>query len=292
MQKVALVILDGWGHGKQNGSNAVFTANTPYIDSLYRTSLHTELRTDGQDVGLPEGQMGNSEVGHLNIGAGRVVYQNLEKINRDIKSRKLGENKMLLKAIQKAKEKNKAIHIMGLLSDGGIHSHISHLQALCDIALEKKVKHIFVHAFTDGRDTDPKSGKKYVSDFLDYIKNKPISLASIIGRYYGMDRDKRWERTHLAYDLLVNGKGEKTKDLISSIENSYQKNTTDEFILPLVAINKDDEPIAKIKNEDIVICFNFRADRCRQIVTALTQVDIPQYQINSPHSSWIGEKYA
>jgi 2,3-bisphosphoglycerate-independent phosphoglycerate mutase len=281
MKKVALVILDGWGHGKQDLSNAVFSAHTPYIDSLYKTSLNTELRTDGEHVGLPKGQMGNSEVGHLNIGAGRVVYQNLEKINRDIASQKLAKNKVLLEAIDKAKEKDKAIHIMGLLSDGGIHSHISHLKAICNIALKKEVKHIFVHVFTDGRDTDPKSGKKHLANFLEYIQNKPISVASVIGRYYAMDRDKRWERTTLAYNMLVHGEGKKTDNLITAIEDSYKKNVTDEFILPVVKLDKSGKPIATIKSKDTVICFNFRSDRCRQIVTALTQVDIPQYEINS-----------
>ena len=281
MKKTALIILDGWGHGKKNKSNAIFNAETPYINNLYKNSLNTELRTDGKYVGLPPGQMGNSEVGHLNIGAGRIVYQDLARINRDIESGQFNQNKNLLDAIKKAKDKNKGIHVIGLLSDGGVHSHISHLKAICNIALKHKVKHIYVHAFTDGRDTDPEAGNKYLKDFLLFAKNKNISIASIIGRYYGMDRDKRWERTSLAYHMLVNGVGKLTSSLANSIEDSYRKNISDEFILPLVAIDKNKQPIANIKSEDVVIFFNFRSDRCRQIVAALTQIDIPQYQITS-----------
>ena len=281
MSKTALIILDGWGHGTKNASNAIFSAHTPNIDKLYTTSLNTELRTDGEHVGLPEGQMGNSEVGHINIGAGRIVYQDLMKINKDIENNKISTNPSLIKAINKAKNKNKAIHIMGLVSDGGIHSHSNHLKAICSTILENDVKHIFIHVFTDGRDCDPKSGIKHVKDLIDYIKNKKISIASVIGRYYAMDRDKRWERTAAAYNLLVHGEGSKSTDIIKSIEESYSNNITDEFILPITAVDSNHEPIAKIKSEDIVICFNFRSDRCRQIVTALTQVDIPQYQINS-----------
>ena len=281
MRKVALVILDGWGHGKKDESNAIFKTHTPYIDSLYETSLNTELKTDGEDVGLPKGQMGNSEVGHLNIGAGRVVFQDLVKINQDIKFNNFEKNNLLLNAFEKAKKKDKAIHIMGLFSDGGIHSHISHLKAICDVALLQNVKHIYIHAFTDGRDTDPKAGKKYVEDFLKYSKNKNISIVSIVGRYYAMDRDKRWERTALAYHSLVNGNGKKTKNLLKSIEEFYKKDITDEFITPLIKVDDEDKVIGRIHSDDIVICFNFRSDRCRQIVAALTQLDIPQYQTNS-----------
>ena len=281
MSKTALIILDGWGHGTKNASNAIFNANTPNIDKLYQTSLHSELKTDGEHVGLPKGQMGNSEVGHMNLGAGRIVYQDLAKINRDIENNQINTNPSLLKAICKAKEKNKAIHIMGLLSDGGIHSHSNHLKAICDTIIENNVKHIYIHVFTDGRDCDPKSGKKHIQDLISYTKDKSISIASIIGRYYAMDRDKRWDRTALAYNLLVNGEGKKTTNIIEAIEDSYKNNITDEFITPIVNVDENNKPITKIQSEDIVICFNFRSDRCRQIVTALTQVDIPQYQINS-----------
>ena len=281
MSKTALIILDGWGHGTKNASNAIFNANTPNIDKLYHTSLNTDLRTDGEHVGLPKGQMGNSEVGHMNLGAGRIVYQDLAKINRDIENNNIRSNPTLLKAINKAKKKNKAIHIMGLLSDGGIHSHSNHLKVICDIIIDHNIKHIYIHVFTDGRDCDPKSGKKHMLDLIAYIKDKNISIASVIGRYYAMDRDKRWDRTALAYNLLVNGEGKQTTNIIESIEDSYNNSITDEFITPIVNIDQENQPIAKIQSEDIVICFNFRSDRCRQIVTALTQVDIPQYQINS-----------
>ena len=281
MKKTSLIILDGWGHGNKTISNAIFNAHTPTIDKLYKTSLNTELRTDGECVGLPKGQMGNSEVGHLNIGAGRVVFQDLLKINNDIENGQFNTNETLLEAINTCNKKDRALHIMGLLSDGGIHSHSSHLKTLCDTALKNKVKHIFVHAFTDGRDSDPKAGKKYIADFIDYAKDKQISIATIIGRYYSMDRDKRWDRTTLAYNMLVHGQGNKTMNPIKAIEDSYSNNISDEFILPIVIVDKDDNPITKLQSEDILMCFNFRSDRCRQIVTALTQVDIPQYQTNS-----------
>ncbi len=279
MKKTALIILDGWGHGSPGSENAIFNANTPFIDSLYKDCLNSELVTHGEDVGLPNGQMGNSEVGHLNIGAGRVVHQDLVKINNDIKNKELNANPNLLEAISKAK--NKPIHIMGLFSDGGVHSHISHLKALCNIILDNNVSHIYIHAFTDGRDTDPSSGKKYITEFLEFIKDKNISIASVIGRYYSMDRDKRWERTATAYHMLVNGIGTKTNNLIASIEKSYKDKISDEFVLPLIKVDSNNQPIATIKEQDVVICFNFRSDRCRQIVTALTQIDIPQYRTNS-----------
>ena len=281
MTKTALIILDGWGHGNQEDSNAVFNAKTPNIDNLYKTALNTELHTHGEYVGLPKGQMGNSEVGHLNLGAGRIVYQDLAKINNDIESKKIQQNSILLESINNAKKKNKPLHIMGLLSDGGIHSHSSHLKEICNTAIKNNIKHIFIHAFTDGRDCDPKSGKNHIADFLEYAKDKNISIATVIGRYYAMDRDKRWDRTSIAYNMLTRGQGNKTTNLIETIEASYIKDITDEFITPIVSVDKDNEPIAKIQSEDVVICFNFRSDRCRQIVTALTQVDIPQYLIKS-----------
>ena len=279
MKKTALIVLDGWGHGNQSSENAIFNAKTPFVDSLYKNYLNSELFTHGEHVGLPKGQMGNSEVGHLNIGAGRVVNQDLAKIDKDIKNGEIKTNPNLLEAIKKAK--NKPIHIMGLFSDGGIHSHISHLKALCSIISKSKVSHIYIHAFTDGRDTDPYSGKEYIKEFLEFIKDKNISIATVIGRYYSMDRDKRWERTASAYHMLVNGIGTKTSNLIESIERSYKNNISDEFILPLIQSDSNNQPIATIKENDVVICFNFRSDRCRQIVNALTQIDIPQYRINS-----------
>jgi|TARA_Y100000994_G_scaffold249116_1_gene259141 2,3-bisphosphoglycerate-independent phosphoglycerate mutase len=281
MKKTALIILDGWGHSQDNESNAIFHANTPYIDSLYNKSLNTEIKTHGEYVGLPKGQMGNSEVGHLNIGAGRVVYQDLAKINNDIHNDKLKHNQELLHAINTAKERSKPLHIMGLLSNGGIHSHINHLKAICECALQNNVSHIFIHGFTDGRDSDPKSGKKHITDLLKYIDGKNITLASIIGRYYAMDRDKRWERTTLTYNMLVNGHGKKSQNIINCIAESYRKEISDEFILPIVMVDDKQQAVAQISDQDVVICFNFRSDRCRQIVTALTQVDIPQYQTKS-----------
>ncbi len=281
MKKTALIILDGWGHGKHNASNAIFNAKTPYIDNLYKTSINTEIKTHGKYVGLPQGQMGNSEVGHLNIGAGRVVLQDLAKINKDIQDNKFQYNQVLLDAIKTVKKRNKPLHIMGLFSEGGIHSHINHLKAICEIAIKHSVKHIFIHAFTDGRDSDPKSGKKYITDFLKYIEGKEITIASIIGRYYAMDRDKRWERTTLTYNMLVNGQGKKSQNLITSIEESYNKEISDEFILPTLMVNNDQQPVGQISDQDVVICFNFRSDRCRQLVSILTQLDIPQYQTNS-----------
>ena len=281
MKKTSLIILDGWGHGLKNEGNAIFNANTAYIDSLYKLYPNTELTTHGTHVGLPKGQMGNSEVGHLNIGAGRIVYQDLEKINNNIQSGKIKQNNIILESIHKAKKNNSPLHIMGLLSSGGIHSHIDHLKAICDIAISQNINDIFIHAFTDGRDTDPKSGFSYIKELLDYIKNKNITIASVIGRYYSMDRDKRWERTSLAYNMLVHGEGIKTQNILESIQDSYNQDKTDEFILPIVNVDNNNNPITTIQSGDIVICFNFRSDRCRQLVSALTQIDIPQYNIKS-----------
>ena len=273
MKKTALIILDGWGHGNRGSENAVFNAKTPFIDSLYKNYLNSELFTHGEHVGLPKGQMGNSEVGHLNIGAGRVVNQNLAKINKDIKNGEIKTNPNLLEAIKKAK--NKPIHIMGLFSDGGIHSHQSHLYKLCQHANLVGVKNVFIHAFTDGRDTDPRSAKKHIKQLQDNLFGARI--ASICGRYYSMDRDNRWERIRLAYDLMVNGKGIHTKDLLSAIQNSYDQCITDEFIKPILSVDKNNKPISVIKEDDAVICFNFRTDRCREITTALTQQDMPDF---------------
>ena len=281
MKKTSLVILDGWGHGLKNNGNAIFNANTPYIDSLYKLHPNTELKTHGTHVGLPKNQMGNSEVGHLNIGAGRIVYQDLEKINQEISSDKIKENKTLIDAITKSNTHNRPLHIMGLLSDGGIHSHINHLKAICNIAIEHNINKIFIHIFTDGRDSDPQGGIGYISDILDYINNKNITIASVIGRYYSMDRDKRWERTSLAYNMLAHGEGKKTNNILESIQDSYNQGKTDEFILPIINTDSNNNPITTIQSGDTVICFNFRSDRCRQLIAALTQIEIPQYNIKS-----------
>jgi 2,3-bisphosphoglycerate-independent phosphoglycerate mutase len=268
--KTALLILDGWGHGSNPEVSAIAQANTPFIKSLYQNYPNSELVTYGEEVGLPEGQMGNSEVGHLNIGAGRVVYQELVRINKAAKDHSLHENEVLVQALDYAKKQKKTVHLMGLLSDGGVHSHINHLKALCDATQEHQLSDVHIHAFMDGRDTAPNGGIGYMKDLLQHIKDSPIELSSMIGRYYAMDRDKRWERIQLAYDLLLHNKGSEFKDPIDALEASYTAKTTDEFIQP-VSFNK-----ATIQEGDVVICFNFRTDRCRQISVALTQQDFPE----------------
>jgi len=278
-EKVMLVILDGWGHGKDPKVSAIAQAKTPYIDSLYKKYPNSELVTFGEQVGLPEGQMGNSEVGHLNIGAGRIIYQELARINKAIKEKTLQKNKTLLQALRYAKEKNKSVHLMGLVSDGGVHSHINHLKALCDITEKKGLKKVFIHAFMDGRDTSPTGGKAYLKEVLDHIDNQSVKLASVVGRYYAMDRDKRWERVKLAYDLLVNGKGTKTTDILKTLEKNYNNKITDEFLKPIVCVNRTKNPIAKIKKDDVVIFFNFRTDRPREITHVLSQEDMPKFKM-------------
>lgn len=275
-KKVALIILDGWGHGRKDSSNAIFNANTPFTDSLYKEYAHAELRTDGENVGLPEGQMGNSEVGHTNIGAGRIVYQDLVKINIAAREHTLQKHPQVQAAIQYAKDNNSHVHIMGLVSSGGIHSHINHLLALCEAMKEASLEKVFVHAFTDGRDNDPKSGLNFIQEVEKYIDHTPIKIASVIGRYYAMDRDKRWERIQKAYDLLVKGIGEKFQSAEEAIQSSYRKGITDEFIEPSVITDSSGNPIATIGEHDVVICFNFRTDRCREITEVLTQQAIPE----------------
>lgn len=275
--KAILIILDGWGHGQIPESSAIAQANTPFVDSLYKKYPNSELITHGRDVGLPDGQMGNSEVGHLNIGAGRIVYQDLAKINKAIEDRSLHSNPILIKALQYARDNKKSLHLIGLLSDGGVHSHIDHLKALCDITQDWGLNNVSIHAFTDGRDVDPKSGLGFISDILKHIKNQNIELASVIGRYYSMDRDKRWERVKMAYDLMAKGIGKLSSDILHSIEESYIDEVTDEFIRPIVHVNDKGEPVAKIEDGDVVISFNFRTDRPREITTVLTQKDMPEF---------------
>lgn len=265
--KTALLILDGWGIGPNPEVSAIAKANTPFVDSLYRQYPHSELITFGEQVGLPEGQMGNSEVGHLNIGAGRIVYQELVRINNAAKDQSLQQNKVLVAAFDYAKKHHKAVHFMGLLSDGGVHSHINHLKALCDASQENGLKQVYIHAFMDGRDTSPMGGLAYMQELLEHIEDSSVKVASIIGRYYAMDRDKRWERIKLAYDLLINGQGEFYNKPLEGIQASYNAGRTDEFIQPISCLS------APIKEDDVVICFNFRTDRCRQITSALTQED-------------------
>lgn len=279
-KRVALIILDGWGHGPDPKVSAIAQADTPFVDRLHEQYPNSELTTFGEAVGLPEGQMGNSEVGHLNIGAGRIVYQELARIHKAIRERALHENPTLLNALQYAKDNDKAVHIMGLVSDGGVHSHIKHLKALCDITQEQDVARTYIHAFTDGRDCDPKSGVGFIQDLQQHIESQRVELASVIGRYYAMDRDKRWERVKLAYDLLVHGKGEKTQDVIETMRARYAQDETDEFLKPIVCVNDEHEPIATIQNGDVLICFNFRTDRPRQISIVLTQRDMPEYDMH------------
>lgn len=279
-KKVILMILDGWGKSPDPKVSAIDNANTPFIDSLYQNYPNASLRTDGLHVGLPEGQMGNSEVGHMNLGAGRIVYQDLAKINLAVKNKTLSKEPVLIEAFKYAKDNNKPIHFLGLLSDGGVHSHINHLFGLIDAAEAYGVQNSFVHAFTDGRDVDPKSGFGFITSLENHIQNTNTKLATITGRYYAMDRDKRWERVKLAYDALVNGIGKHSKNATESVEESYNKDITDEFIQPIIMVNAKDEPITKIKNGDVVIFFNFRTDRGRQLTEALTQKDFHEQNMH------------
>ncbi|MCL4169337.1 UNVERIFIED_CONTAM: hypothetical protein GTU68_054911, partial [Idotea baltica] len=273
-KKTILVILDGWGHGAKDNTNAIHLANTPFVDSLYTKYPNTELITYGEEVGLPEGQMGNSEVGHLNIGAGRVVYQDFARINKAVADNSIKDQKALTDAFQYANSNSKKVHLMGLVSPGGIHSHEKHLYKLCEMANESGVENTFVHAFTDGRDCDPKSGLQSIEKLENRVKGTKVQLASVVGRYYAMDRDHRWERIQLAYDLVTNGKGEKVTEFSSKIKALYQDGVTDEFLKPLVRVDENGSPVTIIEKGDVVICFNFRTDRCRQITEALTQKDI------------------
>jgi len=276
-QKVALLILDGWGIGDESASDAIHQANTPFVDSLYTKYPNAQLRTDGLHVGLPDGQMGNSEVGHLNIGAGRVIFQDLVKINKAIDDNSISDNIVLKQALNYAKVENKKVHIMGLVSDGGIHSHTKHLNKLIDITDAHGLKDVFIHAFTDGRDCKPTSGKGHIKKLAEKLTNSNAQLASMVGRYYAMDRDNRWERIKVAYDLLTSGIGVKSKDPLKAIQESYDAGITDEFLKPVVFTDSEDEPIARIERDDVVICFNYRTDRCREITYALTQNDLPEH---------------
>ena len=266
--------MDGWGLGKVRSSDAIQHAKTPFVSSLYSKYPNTTLVTCGEDVGLPEGQMGNSEVGHLNLGAGRIVYQELQRINVAIRNGEFQRNKVLLDAIAYAKANNKSLHLLGLVSDGGVHSHLNHLKAIISVCRQQQLDDVFVHAFTDGRDTDPKSGLGFLKALQAHIDTTTGQIATITGRYYAMDRDKRWERVKLAYDALVHGTGEKSSNIIEAVEKSYAENITDEFIKPIIndAVAGDK---GKIKDGDAVICFNFRTDRCREITEVLTQQNMP-----------------
>jgi 2,3-bisphosphoglycerate-independent phosphoglycerate mutase len=275
-KKSMLIVMDGWGLGKVRSADAIQHSKTPFVSSLYDKYPHTTLVTCGEAVGLPEGQMGNSEVGHLNLGAGRIVYQELQRINVAIRDGSFAKNAVLLDSIRFAKNNHKTLHLMGLVSDGGVHSHTSHLKAIVDVCKQEGLKEVFIHAFTDGRDTDPKSGLGFLNDLQKHLDASVGRIASVSGRYYAMDRDKRWERVKLAYDALVNGIGDKAGSAAQAIEQSYAKNITDEFIKPTVITSSDGKPVAQITNGDSVICFNFRTDRCREITEVLTQTDIPE----------------
>lgn len=276
-RKVLLTILDGWGIGPNPKVDAIAQANTPVFDDLMKKYPNSTLVTFGEAVGLPEGQMGNSEVGHMNIGAGRIVYQELARINKAIKNGELANNPILIHAFEFAIKYKRTVHFMGLLSDGGVHSHIDHLLALCNIAKSIGIEHVYVHAFMDGRDTDPKSGVGYLQHFIDGVDSNGCRIASVIGRYYAMDRDKRWERIKLAYNLIVNGIGEKCIDPIKKVKERYEKGETDEFLQPIVCTDEKGEPLAKLKEGDLLICFNFRTDRPREISLVLTQKDMPEF---------------
>ena len=277
-KKTMLIIMDGWGLGKVKASDAIQHANIPFVSSLYALYPHCTLTTYGEAVGLPDGQMGNSEVGHLNLGAGRVVYQDLVKINLAIKNKTFDSNPVLLNAINYAINNNKTLHLMGLVSNGGVHSHINHLMAITSLCAKLHFSNVRVHAFTDGRDTDPKSGYQFINDLQTHLDNTTGKIASVIGRYYAMDRDKRWERVKIAYDCLVHGKGTATNDFLAAIAISYEQDITDEFIAPLINTNISH---TTIEEGDAVLCFNYRTDRCREITEVLTQHNMPSCDMNT-----------
>jgi 2,3-bisphosphoglycerate-independent phosphoglycerate mutase len=277
-KKAILIIMDGWGLGKVKSSDAIQHANVPFVTSLYNKYANSTLITCGEAVGLPDGQMGNSEVGHLNLGAGRIVYQDLQRINVAIKDKTFDTNEALLNSLTYVEKNNKTLHLMGLVSDGGVHSHINHIKAITNLCAEKNVSNVLIHAFTDGRDTDPKSGHDFLKELQEHLEKTTGKIATVTGRYYAMDRDKRWERVKIAYDVLVNGIGQKTDNILESIHTSYAKDVTDEFIMPLINAQAGD---TTIKEGDAVLCFNFRTDRCREITEVLTQHDMPEHDMHA-----------
>ncbi|MEQ6122427.1 2,3-bisphosphoglycerate-independent phosphoglycerate mutase [Reichenbachiella sp. MALMAid0571] len=278
-KKVILMILDGWGLGTNDEVSAIKAANTPFVDSLYSSYPNSKLEASGLAVGLPEGQMGNSEVGHMNIGAGRVVYQDLVRINNAAKDGSLAKNETLVEAFNYAKANGKSVHFIGLVSDGGIHAHIEHVKAMCTGAKENGVENVFIHAFTDGRDTDPKSGKAYLEDLQNHMSDTTGTLATVTGRYFAMDRDKRWERVKLAYDAMVKGIGLHTQNILDAVQTSYDAGVTDEFIQPIIQTDNEGNPVTKISEGDVVICFNFRTDRGREITEVLSQNDMLEFDM-------------
>lgn len=280
MKKVLLMILDGWGIGDKSLSDVIYNSNTPNIDALMDKYPHSQLLASGKSVGLPDGVMGNSEVGHLNIGAGRVLYQDLVKINMACEENTLKDNEQLQKAFSYAKDNDKAVHFVGLVSDGGVHSMNTHLYKLCDITKDYNLQKVYIHAITDGRDTDPRSGLGFMGELVEYLKKSNGKIATLIGRYYTMDRDKRWERVKKGYDLMVNSVGTYQEDVLKSIQQSYNDGLTDEFINPIV-LTENGLPIAKIEEGDVVICYNYRTDRLREITVALTQKDMPEFEMKT-----------
>jgi 2,3-bisphosphoglycerate-independent phosphoglycerate mutase len=276
-RKTLLMILDGWGIGDGTASDVISSVPTPNLDSFKKNYPNSRLLASGEDVGLPEGQMGNSEVGHLNIGAGRIIYQDLVKINKECKTGKIKKNKVLTEAFSYARENSKQVHFLGLMSDGGVHSLDKHLYSLCDMTKDYGLKNVFIHGFGDGRDTDPRSGIGYMKNLLDHLKKSNGKVASFVGRYYAMDRDKRWERIKEGYDLIVNGIGIPAADIISGMQKSYDAGVTDEFMKPIVVINNNGTPIGKVKEGDVIVFFNFRNDRAKELTIALTQKDLPEY---------------
>jgi 2,3-bisphosphoglycerate-independent phosphoglycerate mutase len=280
-KKVILIILDGWGETQNPNVSAIYKAKTPYFDSLINNYPNASLRTDGLHVGLPEGQMGNSEVGHMNLGAGRIVYQDFVKINNAVADGSIAEEKVITDAFEYAKKEGKKVHFLGLLSDGGVHSHIDHLKGLLNAADNYGLEDVFVHAFTDGRDVDPKSGLGFTKEIEEHMTTSTGKLASICGRYYAMDRDQRWERVKLSYDVMVKGVGEKSTDAAASIQKSYDAGVTDEFIKPIVMTDGDGQPVAKIEEDDVILFFNFRTDRGRQLTRVLTQENFEEFDMHT-----------
>jgi 2,3-bisphosphoglycerate-independent phosphoglycerate mutase len=285
-KKSMLMILDGWGLGKGDKSDVVATAPTPFIDSLMNEYPHSQLMASGEHVGLPDGQMGNSEVGHLNLGAGRVLYQDMVRITRAIKDKSLWSHPQILKAFNYAKENNKQVHFVGLIGPGGVHSLSSHMIALSQIATDMGLENVFVHGLSDGRDTDPRSGLNFLKDDIEALKGTNAKFASLVGRYFGMDRDKNWDRMKLAYDLWLSGKGDKSTDLLASVQQAYDNGVTDEFMKPTVMTDENGEPLAKFEGGDVVICFNFRTDRLRQATIAFTQEDLPDFDMETQDLEW------
>ncbi len=263
--------MDGWGHGQLKSADAIQNANVPFVKSLYNLYPNTELITCGEAVGLPAGQMGNSEVGHLNLGAGRIVYQELQRINVAIQSGELDTNDEFINMLMFAKQNQKTLHLIGLVSDGGVHSHIDHLKAICNLCKENGLTDVAIHVFTDGRDTDPKSGFDFINDLNEFLKTSSGKIASVTGRYYAMDRDKRWDRVKIAYDAMVHGEGKHSTNVLESIKEAYENGLTDEFLKPIIMVDENNKPQAVIKDNDVVFCFNFRTDRCREITEVLTQ---------------------